>query len=233
MDDLAQLFETSLVTIRKDLSVLDAEGVIVRQHGGAAPMPVAKSNPLRNLQSPIKQAIGKLAASLIHDNHKVIIDSGSTTATMVEHLSRPKNLVIMTNALSVANQLVAFQNEPTVIMTGGTWDPRSQSFQGKMAGNMVQAYNFDIAFVGAAGIDVERGTTTYNEMTQLSQAMAKAASKVIVVAESAKLRNKMPNVELAWQQVAVLVTDTGLSEEAEKQLSEYGVTVLTASPDGE
>ena len=102
-----------------------------------------------------------------------------------------------------------------------------------MAGTMVQAYNFDLAFVGAAGLDIARGTTTYNEMTQLSQAMANAASKVIVVAESAKLRNKMPNVELAWQQVAVLVTDTGLSEEAEKQLSEYGVTVLTASPNGE
>ena len=152
---------------------------------------------------------------------------------MVEHLNQPKNLVVMTNALSVANKLVAFKNEPTVLMTGGTWDPRSQSFQGKMAGTMVQAYNFDLAFVGAAGLDIARGTTTYNEMTQLSQAMANAASKVIVVAESAKLRNKMPNVELAWQQVAVLVTDTGLSEEAEKQLSEYGMTVLTASPDGE
>ena len=152
---------------------------------------------------------------------------------MVEHLNQPKNLVVMTNALSVANQLVAFKNEPTVLMTGGTWDPRSQSFQGKMAGTMVQAYNFDLAFVGAAGLDIARGTTTYNEMTQLSQAMANAASKVIVVAESAKLRNKMPNVELAWQQVAVLVTDTGLSEEAEKQLSEYGVTVLTASLNGE
>ncbi|MCP3864222.1 MAG: DeoR family transcriptional regulator [Aestuariibacter sp.] len=236
VDALAQLFETSSVTIRKDLSVLDSEGLIVRQHGGAAPYPATSSSSTDSQQdthSPIKAAIGKLAASLIGDNQKVIIDSGSTTATMVEHLNQPKNLVVMTNALSVANKLVAFKNEPTVLMTGGTWDPRSQSFQGKMAGTMVQAYNFDLAFVGAAGLDIARGTTTYNEMTQLSQAMANAASKVIVVAESAKLRNKMPNVELAWQQVAVLVTDTGLSEEAEKQLSEYGVTVLTASPNGE
>lgn len=233
MEALAQLFETSSVTIRKDLSVLDSEGVIVRQHGGAAPLPALVSSSQRTFFSPLKAAIGRLAASLIHNNQRVIIDSGSTTATMVEHLQTQQNIVVMTNALSVANQLVAFKNEPTVIMTGGTWDPRSQSFQGKMAGKMVQAYNFDLAFVGAAGLDIERGTTTYNEMTQLSQAMANAATKVIVVAESAKLRNKMPNVELTWQQVAVLVTDTGLADDAARQLADYGVTVLTASPDGE
>ena len=87
--------------------------------------------------------------------------------------------------------------------------------------------------MGAAGLDVERGTTTYNELTLLSQEMARVAGNVVVLAESTKLRHKMPNIELAWQQVAVLVTDDGLPFSAEQQLNQQGVKVMKASLNGE
>ncbi len=231
VETLAREFSTSEVTIRKDLTLLAEQGRLIRQHGGAAPL--NKPQPATNNQSSLKQAIGQLAASLVNDSHKIVIDSGSTTATMVEHLKQPSQLVVMTNSLDVANQLVTFDNEPTVLMTGGTWDKQSQSFQGNMAGKMLQSYSFDLAFVGAAGLDVERGTTTYNELTLLSQEMARVAGKVVVLAESTKLRHKMPNIELAWQQVAVLVTDDGLPFSAEQQLNQQGVKVMKASLNGE
>lgn len=231
VEALARAFSTSEVTIRKDLTLLAEQGRLIRQHGGAAPVtPKQKEN---SVKASLKHAIGQLAATLVKDSQKIVIDSGSTTATMVEHLTQPNQLVVMTNSLNVANQLVAFNNEPTVLMTGGTWDKQSQSFQGSMAGKLLQSYSFDLAFVGAAGLDIARGTTTYNELTQLSQEMARVAGKVVVLAESSKLRHKMPNIELAWQQVAVLVTDDGLPYEAEQQLNQQGVTVMKAALDGE
>lgn len=231
VEALARAFSTSEVTIRKDLTQLAEQGRLIRQHGGAAPLTHKPTD--KSAKASLKHAIGRLAATLVKDGQKIVIDSGSTTATMVEHLTLPNQLVVMTNSLHVANQLVAFNNEPTVLMTGGTWDKQSQSFQGSMAGKLLQSYSFDLAFVGAAGLDIERGTTTYNELTQLSQEMARVAGKVVVLAESSKLRHKMPNIELAWQQVAVLVTDEGLPEEAEQQLNQQGVTVLKAALDGE
>jgi DeoR/GlpR family transcriptional regulator of sugar metabolism len=53
-------------------------------------------------------------------------------------------------------------------MTGGTWDPHSESFQGQVAEQVLRSYDFDQLFVGADGIDLERGTTTFNELVGLS-----------------------------------------------------------------
>ena len=65
-----------------------------------------------------------------------------------------------------------------------------------MAELVLNEYNFDQAFIGAAGLDPLKGTTTFNELTQLSQTMAKVSNQVIVMAESEKLQRKIPNVEL-------------------------------------
>ena len=57
------------------------------------------------------------------------MDSGSTTAALIKQLNRKQGLVVMTNSLSVATALRSLENEPTLLMTGGTWDTRSESFQ--------------------------------------------------------------------------------------------------------
>ncbi|WP_414828959.1 DeoR/GlpR family DNA-binding transcription regulator [Alteromonas sp. H39] len=229
VDNLARLFDTSEVTIRKDLATLSLRGLILRQMGGAVPMP---SGNVSTATTPAKSHLGEAAASLISDNQKLIIDCGSTTASLVPFLHRYSSLIVMTNALSVANVLTASDAEPTVLMTGGTWDANSQSFQGAMAEKLVSAYNYDFAFIGASGIDVERGTTTLNELTGLTRAMADAATKVVIMAESSKVKNKMPNVELCWDKVSVLITDDQLSDAHRKIIEQHGVEVITAASKG-
>ncbi|WP_218310423.1 DeoR/GlpR family DNA-binding transcription regulator [Alteromonas antoniana] len=229
VDNLAKAFDTSEVTIRKDLATLSSRGLILRQMGGAVPMP---SGAVSTDAAPAKSHLGEAAASLIRDKQKLIIDCGSTTAALVPFLHRFSSLIVMTNALSVANVLTASDAEPTVLMTGGTWDANSQSFQGAMAEKLVSAYNYDIAFIGASGIDVERGTTTLNELTGLTRAMADAATTVVIMAESSKVKNKMPNVELCWDKVSVLITDDQLSDAHRKIIEQHGVEVITAASKG-
>ncbi|MGB0843104.1 MAG: XRE family transcriptional regulator, partial [Pseudoalteromonas shioyasakiensis] len=78
-----------------------------------------------------------------------------------------------------------------------------------------RAYNFDQAFLGASGLDVERGTTTFNELTNLSRTMANVSQQVIVMAESEKLDRKIPNLELAWEHIDILVTDADINIDSE------------------
>ena len=113
-------------------------------------------------------------------------------------------------------------------MTGGTWDNRSESFQGNVAEQVLRSYNFDQLFIGADGIDFERGTTTFNELVGLSRVMAEVAREVIVMVESQKIGRKMPNVELTWQQIDVLITDSLLSEESKNRIAAHGVEVICA-----
>ena len=244
VEDLAVRFATSEVTIRKDLAALSQQGLLIRQFGGAVPLPTTASHSgtaqpsineanVNHAISPAINAIGKCAASLIKPESKLVIDCGSTTASVLPHLAQVDDLVVMTNTLSTANYLTQSEKEPTVLMVGGTWDTQSQSFQGAMAEQLVSAYSFDIAFIGAAGIDVNRGTTTFNELIGVTRAMAAAAGKVVVLASSKKLTHKMPNLELSWKSISVLITDEGISDEDKLNIENQGVTVIVAVPAGE
>lgn len=224
---LAQQFATSEVTIRKDLAALEANGLLLRRYGGAIPVPQELTGERADL-SPKKVAIAQAAAALIKDHNRIIIDSGSTTSALIPELSVKQGLVVMTNSMGVANALRELENEPTLLMTGGTWDAQSESFQGAVAEQVLRAYDFDQLFIGADGLDLNRGTTTFNELTGLSQVMAEVSREVIVLAESDKIGRKMPNLEIKWQTIQALVTDSGITLEQQETIKALGVTLVIA-----
>jgi len=226
VEHLARQFETSEVTIRKDLTALENNGLLLRRHGGAVPIP--QELVVEEAPSEVKRAIGRAAAALIPDHHRIVIDYGRTTAAVIPELERKRGLVVMTNSLHVANALRELENEPTLLMTGGTWDPHFEAFQGRVAEQVLRGYDFDRAFIGADGIDLERGTCTFNEQIGLSRVMAEGAREVVVLAESSKVGRRIPNLELPWEQVNILVTDDGLAPETRKEIEARGVRVICA-----
>ena len=227
VEQLVQLFDISEVTIRKDLSALETSGFLLRKYGGAILMPKEIIDENENDElTKRKFVIAKAAAERIRDHNRIIVDSGSTTATLIKQLNLKQGLVVMTNSLSVATELRALENEPTLLMTGGTWDTRSESFQGKVAEQVLRSYDFDQLFIGADGIDLARGSTTFNELVGLSQVMAEVSREVVVMVESQKIGRKMPNLELTWQQIDVLITDMGLSEQDKQAILAHGVEVI-------
>ncbi|MDP5143726.1 DeoR family transcriptional regulator [Rheinheimera baltica] len=227
VEQLAEQFQTSEVTIRKDLTVLEQAGLLLRRYGGAVPVPqdFVSDSSLAKV-SKRKLAIAKAAASLIKDHYRIIIDSGRTTAALLPELAAKPGLVVMTNSLGIANALRELENEPTLLMTGGTWDPQSEAFQGQLAEQMLRNYDFDQLFIGADGIDLARGTTTYNELYSLSRVMADVAREVIVMLESDKLGRKIHNLELSWSMIKVLVTDEGLPAADAALIEQQGVRVI-------
>ncbi|CAM2913951.1 DeoR/GlpR family DNA-binding transcription regulator [Glaesserella parasuis] len=224
---LAHLFETSEVTIRKDLTALEESGFLLRRYGGAIKLPTEINEESQEQLSKQKLAIAHSAANQIREHNRIIIDSGSTTGALVKALHH-SGLVVMTNSLALANELIALECEPTVLMTGGTWDARSESFQGKVAANVLRSYDFDQLFIGADGLDLTRGTTTFNELIGLSQVMAEVSREVIVLIESQKIGRKMPNLELEWQQIDKLITDDQLDPNVKQQIEALGVEVIVA-----
>lgn len=228
VEQLVQLFDTSEVTIRKDLTALETNGFLLRRYGGAVLMPQEIIEDEQDELSERKLVIAKAASERIRDHNRIIVDSGSTTAALIKQLNRKQGLVVMTNSLSVATALRSLENEPTLLMTGGTWDTRSESFQGKVAEQVLRSYDFDQLFIGADGVDLERGTTTFNELIGLSQVMAEVSREVVVMVESQKIGRKMPNLELNWQQIDVLITDHLLSEQDKVMIEQQNVEVIIA-----
>ncbi len=232
VEELAEQNQTSEVTIRKDLSALEASGLLLRKFGGAIRLPkeLVRESVSENIQivSKQKQAIARASAGLIKDHNRIIIDSGHTTACLLPELANKQGLVVMTNSLEVAKALRELENEPTLLMTGGTWDSRSESFQGQLAEEMLRSYDFDQLFIGADGIDPLRGTTTYNELYSLSRVMAEVAREVVLMVESEKIGRKIHNLELVWSDVDLLVTDAGIEPRIKHEIQAQGVKVVCA-----
>jgi len=229
VDELAKRFETSEVTVRKDLAALESNGLLLRRYGGAVPMPQELIGEPGQPVSRHKQAIARAAVKRIREHARIIIDSGSTTAAMIPELGQQPGLVVMTNSLHVANALGELEHEPVLLMTGGTWDPHSESFQGQVAEQVLRSYDFDQLFIGADGIDLQRGTTTFNELLGLSRVMAEVAREVIVMVEADKVGRKIPNLELPWSSVHTLITDDRLPQEARDQIQARGVQLICAA----
>ncbi|WP_339513513.1 DeoR/GlpR family DNA-binding transcription regulator [Pseudomonas sp. RL_15y_Pfl2_60] len=228
VDELAKRFSTSEVTIRKDLAALEKNGLLLRRYGGAVQLPQELMVDVSQPISSYKLAIARAGVSCIREHARIIIDSGTTTAAMIPELGRKPGLVVMTNSLNVANALRELEDEPVLLMTGGTWDPHSESFQGQVAEQVLRSYDFDQLFIGADGIDLARGTTTFNELLGLSQVMAEVAREVIVMVESDKIGRKIPNLELPWARVHTLITDERLDQDARTQLQARGIKLICA-----
>ena len=230
VDGLSKQFETSEVTIRKDLRQLEAANQLVRKFGGAVSVRTERKDESAtdDKLSNRKLAIAEQAAELIPSGARIALDSGSTVLALLGFLESRNDLVVMTNSLTVANHLTQLDNPPQVLFTGGTWDQQSQAFQGQMAERMLSAYDFDFAFIGAAGIDVDRGTTTFNELTNLSKVMAKSAKNVVIMDESNKLNRRIPNVELPWNSISTLITDGAIDQQSYQAITQHGVAVICA-----
>lgn len=229
VDELAHKFDTSEVTIRKDLASLEKNGQLLRRYGGAIAIPkeVIHEEMSQNV-SDRKLKLAEKAAELIRDHNRIVIDSGSTTGALIQQLNSKRGLVVMTNSLHVANALNELESEPTLLMTGGTWDNHSESFQGKVAESVLRSYDFDQLFIGADGVDLARGTTTFNELVGLSKVMAEVSREVIVMVESDKVGRKIPNLELAWEMIDILITNNDLLPEHKAEMEANDVRVICA-----
>ncbi|STO58560.1 DeoR/GlpR family DNA-binding transcription regulator [Grimontia hollisae] len=228
VDMLSTLFETSEVTIRKDLAELEKNGLLLRRYGGAVPVPHEMVSENSEKVSEQKLSIAKMAAARIRDHNRIVIDSGSTTAALIPLLNQKRGLVVMTNSLTVAQAIKELENEPTLLMTGGTWDPHSEAFQGQVAEQALRSYDFDQLFIGADGIDVSRGTTTFNEIVGLSRVMAEVSREVVVLIESEKIGRKIPNLELPWEAITTVITDSQLDTATKQAIENMGTEVICA-----
>ncbi|OOF71491.1 glucitol operon DNA-binding transcriptional repressor SrlR [Rodentibacter caecimuris] len=234
VDTLAQYFETTGTTIRKDLTVLENEHKVLRTYGSVVLVGNDKEDdelPMTNktyINLEQKRKIAKVAVSLLKDGDSMIIDSGSTVLQMIPFLGKLDNLTIMTNSLHIINSLVVLENNHELLMCGGTYRSRSASFHGILAESTFDKFHFDKLFIGTDGFDLELGLTTFNEVHGVSKAMTGAAKEIIVLADSSKFGRRSPNMVCPLEKIDVVITDSGLDEQTHQALLARNIKVIIA-----
>ncbi|GAK87757.1 transcriptional repressor of aga operon [Vibrio ponticus] len=232
VDEFAQQYDVSAVTIRHDLNLLEKQGCVFRCYGGATLNPnFAFEQPLHRkdqLNRSAKQYIAEAAAKLVNDGDTIILDSGTTIGLMPQYLSNKQHLVVMTNALNTAYQLSNNDNVDLHVV-GGNLRRASCSLTGHQGEQQVRAYLFDKLFLGVDGFDLQAGITTPdNHEAQMNRAMCDVARQVIAVTDSSKFGRKSFCMIRAAHQIDVLVTDSNIPHATHQALADMGVTVILA-----
>ena len=227
--ELAKQFRTSQITIRKDLEVLDSQGVIQRTHGGALPVQAgALLDPTlrekEKLHRKEKTHIATAAAKLVEEGESVLLDSGTTTTAIARALKDARKLTVITNATNIAAELAGTNIE--VILTGGTLRKNSFSLVGPLAEQTLRQLRADILFLGVDGFDTKAGLFTPNVLeAQVNRIMVEIASRTIAVCDSSKFgRRSLCNIG-PLTAVHQVITDKNISKHDLKNLREAGIAV--------
>lgn len=237
-NELSEMLGVSTTTIRTDLNQMDKEKLLTKTHGGA----LYHDNSADN-----KELTGK--AYFFHEralenkkkkrqllqchphgkrSHVHLLDASSTAYTLGMKLTGFTELTVITNGIDLA---LALKDIPgiTVILTGGIVTSASSSIEGLLGVDLLQKIHTDIAFVSARGFSVENGLTDFSIYeADLKRMCIKASAKTIALIDHTKFDTSSISSYASIDDLNLVITDSGLSENTKEIYEKAGVDLLIA-----
>ncbi|MFH5824260.1 DeoR/GlpR family DNA-binding transcription regulator [Georgenia sp. AZ-5] len=239
--ELAERFDVSLDTIRRDLDQLDADGVLIRTRGGAMspsalPRPDTGLDVRRRVQTSAKEAIGTLAATLVQDGSSLMINGGTTALAVVRNLRDHRDLTIATNNLLVPSEINPSAVRDLYIF-GGTVRISAQAtvgpvvFRNGVSGAEVDV-QCDLALIAVGAASVSGGYSTSNlaEAAMMFEMMERA-SRVAVLVDSSKFSKRLFAQVADLSRADYLVTDQEPPTDLLEALRHHDVELLVPGRD--
>ena len=229
---IARSLDVALETARRDLSVLERRGLLQRVHGGAIPVARIGSEDVladrARRQRAEKEAIGTAALALVADADAVYLDEGSTARAFAELWHPTRAVTVVTNALDTAS-LLAARAHCSVIVLGGRVRAATTATVEHWAERMLADLVVDVALLGANGVTAQHAFTCPNPpVAAVKSAAVRAARTRVVLADHTKVGVDSLVAFASWNDVEVLVTDTGTPVDAVDKITALGTEVVRA-----
>jgi DeoR family glycerol-3-phosphate regulon repressor len=215
VDDLAERFQVTPQTIRKDLGELCQKRLLARVHGGAivsSGVENVQYEARRLIATEQKTAIGLAAAALIPNNASLFINIGTTTEAVARALLQHKELMVITNNINVANEMRLYP-QIEVVIASGVVRRSDGGIVGEAAVDFIRQFKVDFAIIGSSAIDEDGALLDYDyREVKVAQAIIQNARNVVLVTDSTKFNRTAPVRIGHLDQIDVLVTDRCESE---------------------
>lgn len=231
LGELAPVLGVSESTARRDLEVLEQQGLIRRTHGGAVSLAEPATSRLgfadrEAAAVPEKRAIAAAICERIPENQTVILDGGTTCYQVAEAL-RGRRISVVTNSVPIA-ALLGGEVATEVTLIGGYLYPRTGVALGAAAEEMLGSLRAAQLVMSCAAANRD-GVFNVNEMmTAVERRMIEVADEVILAVDHTKFGNRAIAPLCAWADVDVVVTDAGADAAARQWLAQVGVEVIVA-----
>lgn len=194
INQIAETFDISKATARRDLKVLADKNLLRLTRGGAISLVVGTTHELpytikKGVNHKEKIRIGKRAAELVKEGETIVIDSGSTLVEMAFALKEMKNITVATNDLLIGCELATSMGID-LTMIGGNVRKNYFSMQGYFAQLAFEHINADKVFLGVDALDLTKGCMVTNmEEVVIKKAMLNTANEKIVICDHSKFTN--------------------------------------------
>jgi DeoR family fructose operon transcriptional repressor len=233
--ELAELFDVSPMTIRRDLQALEEQGLVEAVHGGARSSlqsPFELSFAQRELvNADAKRAIGRLAASLVSDGEAIALDASTTTVQVARNLVGRRQVTVVTNGIKAAAEL-GHRPGIDVIVTGGQLH-QTASLVGPFARATIEQLRVDWLFFSVTGITDDLALTGPSEFdAETKAALMGIARRVVLVADSTKFGRDSYVRVASLSAVHDVVTDINLASAWVEQIEGSGARLHTAPVSG-
>jgi len=231
--ELCEKLEVTAVTIRRDLAALEAQGVLVRSHGGAiSRMSSTNFQPayetLLRSHSEEKEAIARQAERLILDGDTVFLENSTTVFELAHQLAQRNRLTVVTNSPTIVCELQR-SSGVSVLCTGGDLQKDTFYLSGEWAHRALSEIRLDKAVMGVSAIDPAYGISTSRQAeAQIKKMIAKAAKTRIALADNSKFGKQAFAYVGPVTDIDVLVTDSGTDAKYIQELRDAKIEVLVA-----
>lgn len=232
--DIAERFDVTTETVRRDLSALERLALVRRVHGGAVPaQAIAALEPAvgeRDHANPAqKHRIAQAAQRLLPPpGGTVLIDAGTTTSRFVHELPRGHRLTVVTHSVPVAAQLAGSPGFELHLLPGRV-RPSTHAAVGAETVEALARLRVDVAFIATNGLSVAHGLSTPDAAeASTKRAMVAAARRVVCLTDSSKLGVETTHRFADLRDIDVLVTDADIDDDVAAELRSAGIEVVVA-----
>lgn len=238
VQELSERLEVSLMTIRRDLDELQADGIVERSYGKAA---LCKDTPLglyENIENIYslswasvsmneqKTRIARFAAGLIEPGEVIIMDNGSTTDKIADYIPHGTELTVACYNLNILVKL-AGREKTNIIFAGGYFHPSDQMFESAENIDFLKTIRAHKLFLSASGVHMTLGMTCAHDFeVAVKQTVLDSSLKKILVADSSKFGTVRTVFFGKMDVLDMIITDTGLSPEWVEIIRGKGIELI-------
>ena len=222
--ELSSVLGVSAVTVRSDLAALEHDGKLRRTHGGAVSLSKALTVSVQdrrmNVNVDSKQAIGRMAASLVADGTSLLVDSGTTTLEFVRHLAGKEGITAITADLTIADYIDRTLPALNVVVLGGTLRKSHRYLYGPLLLSSLGALHPDVAIVCPTSYVPGCGfMTNFEQMAEVKRAFIRCAEQTCVLMDTSKIgRSGLVRFGTPGD-VDLLITEAPLPTEIAEEIS--------------
>ncbi|WP_456272144.1 DeoR/GlpR family DNA-binding transcription regulator [Bacillus sp. AK031] len=232
--ELAQGFDVSVDSIRRDLSIMEEDQLLKRTHGGAIPLPMVRSMPRSNEErfgesTPYQSQIAERAAAYINPDQTVFIGGASIHYAMIPYLPKDFSFTVVTNSVEIAYKLRDFDNIQTY-MIGGRMKS-SGNITDPLAAQFAERFNYDLCFATGGGLTARGLSTSTPEVALFHEKVYENSRKIITLVEHTKVGVDLFTTMFPLKKLDIILTDEETTSEQIDELEVYGVKVIKIAND--